>query len=107
MRISLLASFVLTAAVFTVVVAVSVVLVGIVAVYELVSGTVSSVSTAAVVTTLDGSIAKVAVLALGADVLNAVITAFTAVMFMFKLDAFSHHFFLWLRLPCPGPGILL
>ena len=59
------------------------------------------------VTALDGSIAKVAVLAFAADVLDAVITAFTAVTFAFKLDVFSRHIFLWLRLPCPGPGMWL
>ena len=33
------------------------------------------------------------------------ITAFTATMFMFKLNVFSHHFFFWECFPCPGPGI--
>ena len=43
----------------------------------------------------------------GADALDAVITAFTAAMFTFKFDALSRHFFLLLRLPCPGPGMLV
>ena len=43
----------------------------------------------------------------GADALEAVITAFTAAMFAFKFDALSRHFFLLLRLPCPGPGMLV
>ena len=38
--------------------------------------------------------------------LGAVIMAFTAAMLVFILDVFSRHFFLWLRLPCPGPGML-
>ena len=46
-----------------------------------------------------------AVLVFGASVLDADSTAFTAIMFAFVLNTFSHHFFLWLRLPCPGPGI--
>jgi hypothetical protein len=71
--------------------------------YELVSGVVSSVSAAAVITVLGGSVAKVAVLAFGADVLGAVITAFTVAIF--ALSVFLRHFFLLLRLPCPGPGI--
>jgi hypothetical protein len=29
-----------------------------------------------------------------------------AVIFTFNLGVFLRHFFLWLRLPCPGPGIL-
>ena len=37
-------------------------------------------------------------------VFNVVITAFTAAIF--ALSVFSHHFFLLLHLPCPGPGIL-
>jgi hypothetical protein len=32
--------------------------------------------------------------------------AFTAAMSTFVFDMFSCHFFFWLRLPCPGPGIL-
>ena len=45
--------------------------------------------------------------AFGVDALDAVITAFTAAMFAFKFDALSRHFFLLLRLPCPGPGMLV
>jgi hypothetical protein len=48
----------------------------------------------------------VAVLAVGVGVLDAVITALTAVTLALKLDAFSRHFFLLPRLPCPGPGML-
>jgi hypothetical protein len=44
-------------------------------------------------------------MAFGAAVLDAIITVFTAVIFTFNLDVFSHHLFLWLRLSCPGPGI--
>jgi hypothetical protein len=55
-RVVLLASF-------AVVVAVSVVVVGSVTVYELVSGVISSVSAAAVITALGGGVAKVAVFA--------------------------------------------
>ena len=33
------------------------------------------------------------------------ITAFTAIMFAFKLNAFSRRFFFWECFPCPGPGI--
>jgi hypothetical protein len=103
-RVALLASFVLVAAVSAMVVAV-VVVAGSVAVYELFSGAVSSVSPAAVVTALGGNVVRVAVLACRADVFDAVVTAFTAIMFAFRLNAFSRHFFLLLRLPCPGPGI--
>ena len=101
-RVSLLASFVLTAAAFAVAVAV----VSRVAVCGLISCAVSSVSSAAVVTALGGNVVMVAILAFGAVVLDAIITAFTAAIFAFKLDAFSRHVFLWLRLPCPGPGML-
>ena len=90
---------------FAVVVAVSVVVVGSVAVYGLVFGVGSSVNSAVVVTALGGNVVRVVILAFGVVVLNAIITALTAVMFAFKLDVFSRHFFLWLRLPCPGPGI--
>ena len=76
-RVSLLASFVLTAAVFAVAVAV----VSHVAVCGLISWAVSSVSSAAVVTALGGNIVMVAILAFGAVVLNAIITAFMAAMF--------------------------
>jgi hypothetical protein len=99
--VALLALFVSTAAAFAVAVAV----VGCIAVCELSCG-VSSVGSAAVVTSLGGNVVKVAVLAFGAIVLDAVITVFTAAIFAFNLDAFSRHFFLWLCLPCPGPGML-
>ena len=33
------------------------------------------------------------------------IMVFTATMFAFKLNVFSHHFFFWECFPCPGPGI--
>ena len=88
------------------VVAVSVVIVGSVAVYGLVFGVASSVNSAAVVTALGGDIVRVVILTFGAVVLDAIITALMAVMFTFKLDVFSCHFFLWLHLPCPGPGML-
>jgi hypothetical protein len=42
-----------------------------------------------------------------AALLGAVVTTFTAVIFVLGLDAFSHHFFFWPHLPCPGPGMLL
>jgi hypothetical protein len=77
---------------------VSVVVVGSVAVYKLLSG--------AVITTLGGNVARVAVFAFAAIVLDAVITVFTAAIFALGC-AFSHHFFFWLRLPCPGPGMLV
>ena len=51
----------------------------------------------------DDSVGMV-VFAVGADVLDAVITAFMAAMFVSSC-VFSCHFFLLLRLPCPGPGI--
>ena len=101
-RVVLLASFVPTVAVFVVVIAVSVVVVGSVAVCELVSCVVSSVGSAAVVTALGGNVVRVDVLAFGAVLLDAVITAFMATMFASKLAVFSRHFFLWLCLPCPG-----
>ena len=76
------------------------------AVYDPVFDAVSSVSTAAVVTMLGGSVDKVAVLAFGAVVLGAVIMAFTDAMFASKLNAFLRHFFLLPCLPCPGPSML-
>ena len=106
-HIMLLVSFVLTVAGFAVVVAVVVVVAGSVAVYKLVSGVASSVNSAAVVTVLGGNVGRVVVLVFGAIVLDAIITALMAVMFAFKLDTFLCHFFLWLRLPCPGPGIVV
>ena len=96
----------LTVAVFAVVFAVFIVIVGSVAVYELFSGAASSLSSAVVITTLGGDIVRVAISAFRAIVLNAAIMVFMAIMFMFKLDMFSCHFFFWLRLPCPGPGML-
>ena len=54
---------------------------------------------------LSNDVVGVAVVAVGADVLGAVITALTAVVLSFRLSALSRHFFFWLRLPCPGPGI--
>ena len=79
---------------------------GCVAVYTLVFEAISSVSSAAVVTALGGNIVRVAVVAFRVVVLDAVNTAFMAVMFVFMLDALSRHFFFWPRLPCPGPGML-
>jgi hypothetical protein len=103
-RIVLLASFVSTVAGFAVVVAVVVVVAGSVAVYELISSVASSVNSAVVVTTLGGNIVRVVVFSFRAVVLDAVITVFTAAIFV--LSVFSHHFFLLFRLPCPGPGML-
>jgi len=57
-------------------------------VYDPVFGAISSVSMAAVVTTLGGSVGKVAILMFGVVVLGAVITALTAVTFTLKLDMF-------------------
>jgi len=76
------------------------------AVYDLVFGAVSSVSTAAVVTTLGGSVDKVAVLVFGVVVLSAIIMAFMDAIFTSKLNTFSHHFLFWELFPCLGPGIL-
>ena len=76
------------------------------AVYDPVFDAVSSVSTTAVVTTLGGSVDKVAVLVFGAVVLGAVITAFTDAMFASKLNVFSCHFLFWECFPCLGPGML-
>ena len=55
---------------------------------------------------LGNNIVNGAVVALGAIVLDAVITAFTAAIFMFKLNTFLRHFFFRACFPCPGPGIL-
>ena len=41
-------------------------------------------------------------MAFGAAVLDAIITAFMATMFMLRV--FLHHFFLLFCLSCPGPG---
>ena len=35
----------------------------------------------------------------------AIITAFMAAIFTFRLNTFSHRFFFWECFPCPGPGI--
>jgi hypothetical protein len=59
-----------------------------------------------VVALLGGNGSDVARLAFGVAMFDAIITAFTAAILAFKLNAFSHHFFLLLRLPCPGPGML-
>ena len=45
------------------------------------------------------------VVVLGAVILDAVITVFTAAIFTFKLNAFLHRFLFWECFPCPGPGI--
>ena len=55
---------------------------------------------------LSDDIVDVAVVVVGADVLSAVITALTAVVLSFKLHTLSRHFFFWVHLPCPGPGML-
>ena len=65
------------------------------------------------------SLCNIAVLTVRAAVLGAVATAFTAAvlspiiavfkaaMFAFRLNTgFSHCFFFWECLPCPGPGML-
>ena len=69
-------------------------------------GAISSVCVAAVRIVPGGSVVKVVVFAFGAVVLGAVIMVPTAAMFSFSLGAFSHHFFFWEHLPCPGPGML-
>jgi hypothetical protein len=74
--------------------AVAVAVVGRVAVCDLISCAVSSVSSAVIVTALCGNVADIAVLAVKAAVFDAVITAFIAAILAFKLDAFSRHFFL-------------
>jgi hypothetical protein len=63
------------------------------------------------VLSLGDGIVDVAVVVVGADVLDVVNMAFTAAIFAFKLyafklDVFSRHFFFWERFACPGPGIL-
>ena len=47
-----------------------------------------------------------AVVAVGADMLDAVIMAFMAAIFVFKLNTFLPCFFFWKCFPRPGPGIL-
>ena len=54
---------------------------------------------------LVSSIGSVAVLVFRAEVLDAIITTFTAVMFAFGSNVFSCEFFFWLRFP--GPGMLV
>ena len=73
--------------------------------YGALLGAVSFVGGDMVVSSLGDGTVAVTVVAIGADVLSAVITALTAVLFSFRLSALSCHFFFWLRLPCPGPGI--
>ena len=46
------------------------------------------------------------VVAVGAGTLDAVIVAFTAAIFAFKLNVFLPCFFFWKCFPRPGPGIL-
>ena len=75
------------------------------AIYEAVLGTFSFASGVVAVSSLGNGVVDVAVVAVGADILDAVITAFTAAMFAFKLNALSRPFFFWLGLPHPGPGI--
>ena len=55
---------------------------------------------------LPGGFRGVAVLVVGADVLSATIMVLTAVVLSFKLCTLSRHFFFWVHLPCPGPGML-
>jgi hypothetical protein len=100
-----ISSVVLAAGVFAVVVAV-VTAVGCVIVTRPESGAVLLVGKAVIAASLGSNGIDVVVLVFGGSVFDAVMTAFTAAMFAFELDAFSRHFFLWLRLPCPGPGIL-
>jgi hypothetical protein len=98
-------SVVLAADVFAVVVTI-VTDVGGVVVYRLPFGTVSFMGVTVVVASLGGNGADRAVLTFRGVVLDAIITVFTAAILAFMLSAFSHHFFFWERLPCPGPGIL-
>jgi hypothetical protein len=64
-----------------------------------------------VVESLSGASEAVVVVLLGSNgsdvaVLTfAIITAFTAVIFAFRLNMFSCRFFFWECFPCPGPGI--
>jgi len=76
------------------------------AVYGALLGAISFASGIVAVSSLGNDIVDVVVVTVGADVLGTVITAFMAAIFAFKLSAFSRHFFLWARFPCPGPGIL-
>jgi hypothetical protein len=100
-RVASIASFVLTAAVFSVMVAV----VTIVVVSGAMCNTFVAISLAGDViaaSSLGDGTVGMAIVAVGADVLSAVITACTAAIF-----AFSCRFFLWARFPCPGPSILV
>jgi hypothetical protein len=76
------------------------------AAYEAMLAAVLFACGVAIISSLGDDDFDMAVLAFDASVLDAIITAFTAAIFAFDLDAFSRHFFLWLRLPCPGPGML-
>jgi hypothetical protein len=104
-HVVLLASFASVAAVSAVVAVVVVAVVACKVVYEAVLTAVSFASGVAVISSLGDDDFVVVVLAFRTFVLDAVNTAFTAAMFAFSLNAFSRHFFLLLRLPCPGPGI--
>jgi hypothetical protein len=68
-------------------------------------GAVPSGGGAVVVALLVGNSSDVAGLAFGAAVPDAIITAFTAAIFAFKLNTFLLCFFFWVWLPCPGPGM--
>lgn len=106
-RVASLASFGSFGAASAVVVVV-VVVVACRAVYEAVLAVVSLTSDVAMISSsLGDDDFDAVVLAFGASVLDAVGTAFTAAIFASKMDAFSRHFFLWLRLPCPGPGTVI
>ena len=72
-----------------------------------VDGTIEFASELVAVALLGGDAIDIAVVVDGANVLAAVDMVFTAVIFTFVLHTFSCHFFLWLHLPCPGPGMLL
>ena len=73
---------------------------------EAILAAVSFVSSVAIISSLGDDNFYVAVLTFGAFVLGAISMAFMATMFVFILDALSHHFFFWACFPCPGPGIL-
>ena len=81
-------------------------LLALIALIVTVNGTIEFASELVAVVLLGGDAFDIAVVADGVNVLNAVDTAFTAVIFVFVLNTFSCHFFLWLYLPCPGPGML-
>ena len=65
-----------------------------------------SVGSAVVVTMLGADAVRVAVLTLETVALGAVITVLIAAIFAFNFGALLCHFFFWLHLPCPGPGML-